>query len=84
VYLSKGGRLTLLKSTLSNLPTYLLFVFPIPADVARRIEKIQRIFFGGAPRKRPNFIWLGGTRFVVLILMVVWPCETLESLMKHC
>ena len=30
LYLSKGGRLTLLKSTLSSLPTYFLSLFTIP------------------------------------------------------
>jgi hypothetical protein len=44
MYLSKGGRLTLIKSTLSNLPTYFLSLFPIPVTVARRLEKIQREF----------------------------------------
>jgi hypothetical protein len=44
MYLSKGGRLTLIKSTLSNLPIYFLSLFPIPASVAKRIEKIQRDF----------------------------------------
>ena len=44
MYLSKGGRLTLIKSTLSNLPTYYLSLFPIPRGVAHRIEKIQRDF----------------------------------------
>jgi hypothetical protein len=34
MYLSKGGRLTLIKSTLSNLPTYLLSLFPFPLRVA--------------------------------------------------
>ena len=41
LYLSKGGRLALIKSTLSNLPTYLLSLFPIPADIAYRIEQLQ-------------------------------------------
>ena len=34
LYLSKGGRVTLIKSTLSNLPTYFLSLFPIPIAVA--------------------------------------------------
>ena len=46
LYLSKRGRVTLNKSTLSNLPTYFLSLFPIPASVANRIKKLQR-----------NFLW---------------------------
>ena len=46
MYLSKGGRITLIKSTLSSLPTYFLSLFPIQSSVANRIEKIQRDFFG--------------------------------------
>ena len=34
LYLFKGGRVTLIKNTLSNLPTYFLSLFPIPASVA--------------------------------------------------
>ena len=40
LYLSKGGRVTLIKSTLSNLPTYYLSLFPIPALVANRIARL--------------------------------------------
>ena len=36
LYLSKEGRLTLLKSTLSSLPTYFLSSFVIPVAVANR------------------------------------------------
>jgi hypothetical protein len=44
VSLSKGGRLTLIKSTISNLPTYYLSVFPIPVGVANLIDKLWRDF----------------------------------------
>jgi hypothetical protein len=45
-YLSKGGRVTLIKSTLSNLPTYLLSLFLILASVANCIGKLHRISYG--------------------------------------
>ena len=48
LYLSKGGRLTLLKSTLSSLPTYYLSLFTIPKAVAIRLERIQRNFLWGS------------------------------------
>jgi len=47
MYLSKGGRLTLLKSTLSNLPTNLLSLFPIPVRVANRLDNIRKAFLRG-------------------------------------
>ena len=49
LYLSKGGQVTSIKSTLSNLPTYFLSLFPIPTSVANRIARLQRDFlWGGA------------------------------------
>ena len=39
MYLSKGRRLTLLKNTLSSLPTYYLSLFTIPTRVANKIER---------------------------------------------
>jgi hypothetical protein len=47
LYLSKEGRVTLIKSTISNLSTYFLSLFPIPVRVAIRIEKLQRDFLWG-------------------------------------
>jgi hypothetical protein len=46
-YLSKGGWIALIKSTLSNLPTYLLSLLPIPVVVAKRLESIQCDFLWG-------------------------------------
>ena len=40
LYLSKGGRVALIKSTLSNLSTYFISLFPIPTSVANRIAKL--------------------------------------------
>ena len=42
LYLSKGGRLMLLKRTLSSLPTYFLSLFTILTHVANKIEKLQK------------------------------------------
>ena len=44
MYLSKGGRLILLKITLSSLPTYFLSLFTISTHVANKIERLQRDF----------------------------------------
>ncbi|KAK3220388.1 hypothetical protein Dsin_014358 [Dipteronia sinensis] len=46
-FISKAGRLVLIKSLLANLPTYFLSVFKIPKAVAMAIEKMQRDFFWG-------------------------------------
>ena len=43
-YISKGGRLTLIRSTLSSLPIYFLSLFRMPKLVCFRLEKIQRDF----------------------------------------
>ncbi|RVX10959.1 putative ribonuclease H protein [Vitis vinifera] len=57
-YLSKGGWLTLLKSTLSSLPTNFLSLFVIPKRVCARLEKIQRDFLWGrgALENKPHLV----------------------------
>uniref|UniRef100_A0A2N9GR88 Reverse transcriptase domain-containing protein n=1 Tax=Fagus sylvatica TaxID=28930 RepID=A0A2N9GR88_FAGSY len=55
LYLSKGGKLTLIKSTLSSIPTYFLSLFPIPAMVANRLEKLQRDFLWCGMDEKPKF-----------------------------
>ncbi|KAL0552328.1 hypothetical protein IC582_011437 [Cucumis melo] len=49
--ISKGGRLTLIKSTLSSLPIYQLSVFQAPSLTCKNIEKFWR-----------NFLWKGNNR----------------------
>uniref|UniRef100_A0A2N9I8S1 Reverse transcriptase domain-containing protein n=1 Tax=Fagus sylvatica TaxID=28930 RepID=A0A2N9I8S1_FAGSY len=55
LYLSKGARLTLIKSTVSSLPIYFLSLFPIPASVNRQIERLQREFLWGGMGDAPKF-----------------------------
>ena len=55
LYLSKGDRVTLIKITLSNLPTYFLSLFHIPAVVANRIEKLYWNFLWGGIGDEPKF-----------------------------
>ena len=57
LYLSKWGELTLIKSTLSNLSTYLLSLFTIPADIAYRINNFNEIFFGVVWEMILNVTW---------------------------
>ena len=49
-YISKGGRITLIKSTLASMPIYNLSLFRMPKIVAKRLEKLQR-----------DFLWEGGS-----------------------
>jgi hypothetical protein len=49
IYMSKGGRLTLIKSMLSSIPIYLLSLFPLPAGIARRLKRFQRDFLWDSP-----------------------------------
>ena len=46
-YISKGGRITLIKSTLASMPLYQMSLFRMPKSVARRLEKLQRDFLWG-------------------------------------
>uniref|UniRef100_A0A2N9F8S0 Uncharacterized protein n=1 Tax=Fagus sylvatica TaxID=28930 RepID=A0A2N9F8S0_FAGSY len=52
---SKGGKVTLIKSTLSSIPTYFLSLFPIPARVANQLEKLQRDFLWCGMDETPKF-----------------------------
>ena len=46
-FLSKSGRVVLIKSVLSSIPTYFMSLFKIPVGVALNIEKLQRGFLWG-------------------------------------
>ena len=57
-YISKGGRLTLIQSTLSSMPIYFMSFFYMPRKIRLRLEKIQRDFLwgGGALEQMPHFV----------------------------
>lgn len=41
-YLSFGGRIALIKATLSNLPIYYLSIFKIPKNIVQELESLQK------------------------------------------
>ena len=57
-YISKGGRLKLIRITLSSLPIYLLSLFRMPKLVCSRLEKIHRDFLwgGGNLERKPHLV----------------------------
>ena len=57
-YLSKEGRATLIRSTLSNLPIYYMSVLRLPSSVRSRLEQIQRDFLwgGGSLERKPHLV----------------------------
>ena len=47
-FFSFGGRITLIQSCLSHIPSYFLSLFKVPTSVVTKLEKLQR-----------DFLWLG-------------------------
>ena len=56
--ISKGGKITLIRNTLSNLPIYFMFIFQLPRAVRMRLEQRQRDFLwgGGALEQKPHLV----------------------------
>ncbi|KAL4645329.1 hypothetical protein ACB092_02G227900 [Castanea dentata] len=70
-YLSKGGKLTLIKITLSSLPTYILSLFHVPIKVANRMEKLQR-----------DFLWSGINALKIPLVDWAKVCMPRDSLWR--
>jgi hypothetical protein len=64
-WLNKAGRLTLVSSVLSSMPTYHLTVFPLAAWARRKIDKIRR-----------SFLWKGEENTNGGHCLVNWPTVT--------
>ncbi|GKF71938.1 hypothetical protein Tco_0208052, partial [Tanacetum coccineum] len=56
--LSIGGRLTLLKSTLSSMPIYHLSLFKVPSKVLQKMESIRCRFFNGIETDSNKQTWI--------------------------
>ena len=61
-YISKGGKLTLINTTLESLPTYQLSTFKAPIGVCKNIEKIWRNFSWKNPKEDNNYHLLKWTK----------------------
>ncbi|KAG6675888.1 hypothetical protein I3842_15G128600 [Carya illinoinensis] len=75
LYLTKGGLTTLIKSTLSNLPTYYLSLFPLPASIATKMEKLQRDFLWSGLGEELKFHLVGWNKVCTPLRdggLVVW------------
>ena len=57
-YISKGGRITLIWSTLASFPIYYMFVLYLPRTVRLRLERIHRDFLwgGGALNRKTHLV----------------------------
>ena len=57
-FLSLGGKITLIQSCLSHIPSYFLSLFKVPTSIALRIEKLQRDFLwsGSGEGKRDHLV----------------------------
>ena len=62
-YISKGGRITLIRSTLSSLPIYHLSLFHMPQKICSILERIQRQLLWGGVASRRSLISLNGPQF---------------------
>ncbi|XP_010327536.1 uncharacterized protein [Solanum lycopersicum] len=54
-YLSLGGRLTLINSVLDSLPTYMMSLFPIPAKIISRLDRIRKKFLWQENKDRKSY-----------------------------
>ena len=60
-YISKGGRITLIRSTLASMPIYYMSMLSMPRKVRLRLEQIQRDFLWGgrALEQKPHLVRWG-------------------------
>lgn len=75
LYLLKGGRVNLIKSTLSNFATYYLSLFPIPSAVASCLEQIEGNFLWSGMGDESKLHLAKWDNIMPLFKLVVWQLE---------
>ncbi|KAI3463156.1 hypothetical protein Pfo_019819, partial [Paulownia fortunei] len=70
--LSHGGRLALIKSSLSTIPIFLIQVLQPPKSILHTIEQIMARFFWGTIEIIDGCIGLRGKIFVILLRKGDW------------
>lgn len=75
LYLLQGGRITLIKSTLPNLPMYFLSMFPIPVSVVIHIEKLHHDFLWNGTENEYKFHLIKWDNVCSLISFGGWELE---------
>ncbi|KAJ9551049.1 hypothetical protein OSB04_015094 [Centaurea solstitialis] len=60
--LSIGGRTTLIKAVLGNMPVYFLSLFKAPVGVINKLEAIRRKFFWGASEEKAKLAWINWSK----------------------
>ena len=69
---SSRGRLTLLDSSLSGIPSYYMSMFLLSKTFVEKLDKHRRRFFWAGNSKKRNIIWLSGKKFADQRKKVVW------------
>lgn len=54
-YLPMGCRLTLIKSKMDALPTYMIGLFSIPGSIEKKINKLRRVFLWQANKEKLGY-----------------------------
>jgi len=54
-YLSLGGRLTLTKSVLDGMPTYMMSLFPIPKSIEKKLNRVRRAFLWQGNKEKRGY-----------------------------
>ncbi|GJY03288.1 RNA-directed DNA polymerase, eukaryota, reverse transcriptase zinc-binding domain protein [Tanacetum coccineum] len=57
-FLSVGGRLSLIKAVLGNLPTYFMSIYLMPVSIRSKLESMRSKFFRGADQNDNKMSWV--------------------------